>query len=270
MLALSIVCTYAIARFPNAAAGDYATIGAYATFIAYTKLGVGIVVAGLLGGLAIAVLSVFFYWAVFRRIEGQGYVAALLASIGIAMLSRNTLTYALGHDPLVFPVPLQRAFDWGGVYVQPTDAWLALMGAAVLAAVFALFHATSIGRQMRALADSRDLARASGIDVDRVLVAQWLVAGFIAAAAGVMLGIKSVIQPESGWTMLLAGFAAAILGGLTSLPGAVVGGLLIGVTQELSVNLVGGSYKLTVPFFVILGVLLVRPEGIFGRSRAAR
>jgi len=270
MLALSIVCTYSIARFPNAAAGDYATIGAYAAFYAYTKLAVGVIAAGLLGGLAVAVLSVAFYWMVFRRLEGRGYVAALLASIGIAILSRNVMTFVVGHDPVVFPIPLQRAINVGGVFIQPSDVALAIVSCVILGAVFGLFRFTAIGRQMRALADNQDLARTSGIVTGRVLVVQWLVAGFIAGATGVMLGIKSVIQPESGWSLLLASFAAAILGGLTNLPGAVIGGIIIGVAQELSVNVLGGSYKLGVPFVVILLVLLFRPSGLFGQLRVAR
>lgn len=270
MIALSVVCTYSIARFPNAAVGDYATLGAYAAYFAYTKAATGVVLAGLVGGVAIAVVSLVFYAAVFRPLEGRGYVAPLLASIGVAMLCRNVLTFFIGHDPLVFPIPLKRAFNLGGVLIQPTDLVVAGVCIATLGAVFALFHGTAIGRQMRAMADDSGLARTGGIRTHRVLVVQWAVAGFIAGLAGVLLGIKSVIQPESGWTILLAGFAAAILGGLTSLPGAVLGGLLIGVVQEVSVDLVGGSYKLMVPFIVILLVLLVRPAGLLGRQQATR
>lgn len=270
MIALSIACTYAIARFPNAAVGDYATLSAYAAYFVYAKAGLGVIAAGLVGGIAGAALSLFFYWAVFRHIDRVSYVAALLASIGIAMLTRNVLTFFIGHDPVVFPIPLARAFNLAGMLIQPTDLIVAGVCAGSLAVVFALFRFTSIGRQMRAMADNVELARTGGIKVTRVLVVQWTVAGLVAGIAGVLLGIKSVIQPESGWTILLAGFAAAILGGMTSLPGAVVGGILIGVVQEVSVNVVGGSYKLMVPFVVILLVLLLRPSGLFGRSEVTR
>lgn len=270
MIALSVVCTYSIARFPNAAVGDFATIGAYAAYFAFTKTAMGVVAAGLVGGVSVAILSLVVYGAVFRPLEGRGFVAPLLASIGVALLSRNVLTFYLGHDPIVFPIQLSRAFNLGGVMIQPTDLVVAGVCAATLLAVFALFRYTSIGRQMRAMADNTDLARTSGVRTHRVLIVQWVVAGFVAGMAGVLLGIKSVIQPESGWTILLAGFAAAILGGLTSLPGAVLGGIVIGVAQEVSVNLVGGSYKLMVPFVVILVVLLFRPAGLLGRYDPTR
>ena len=123
---------------------------------------------------------------------------------------------------------------------------------------------------MRAVADDRDLARVSGIRPERVMVALWLMAGAVAGLAGMMLGIKTVVAPEVGWEMLLPAFTAAILGGIGSAPGAVLAWLLLGVAQEVSTPFVGFSYKIAIAFLVMLGVLLMRPSGLFGRSESVR
>src|SRR5690606_14889019 len=117
-----------------------------------------------------------FYVLVFRRLAGRGFVAPLLASIGVAFLTRNVLALIAGHDPVVLPAPLMRAFNLGGFYIQPTDLGIAAASFVVLAMLSYLLYGTPIGREMRAIADDADLAQVSGIRIDRVLRAVWLVA----------------------------------------------------------------------------------------------
>jgi branched-chain amino acid transport system permease protein len=123
---------------------------------------------------------------------------------------------------------------------------------------------------MRAIADNADLARACGIRSGRVLIALWAVVGVLCALGGMMFGVKAVVMPELGWELLIPAFAAMILGGIGSPAGAVAGGVLLGIAAELSVPLVGPSYKIAVAFAVLLLVLLVRPHGLFGKAIAAR
>ena len=123
---------------------------------------------------------------------------------------------------------------------------------------------------MRAVADDPSLARVSGIAPARVMVALWALAGAVSAVAGVMLGIRTVITPDMGWEMLLPAFAAAILGGIGNPVGAVVAGILLGTVQELSTPWVGFTYKIAISFVVLLLVLLLRPQGLFGRVQGAR
>ncbi|MBX3578915.1 MAG: branched-chain amino acid ABC transporter permease [Rhizobiaceae bacterium] len=269
LVALAITLVYAIARFSNAATGDYLTFGAYVTKGAATWT--GSLAAGFVAGMvATALLSVFFYGWVFRRLLQRSHVIALVASIGVAFFIRHTMTLFTGHEPFVFDVPIVRAWNINGLLLQPTDVAVAVAGVASLGLVFALLHFTALGRHMRAVADNVDLARSSGIDTDRVMIALWLLIGAIAAIAGTLVGLKSVIHPEMGWDLLLPGFAAAILGGFASPIGAVVGGLVIGLTHELAAPFVGYSYKLAVSFLIILAFLLWRPGGLFGRVEEVR
>lgn len=269
LAALSITLVFGIARFPNAATGDAMTFGAYAALTAHKATG-----SILLGGLSALVMTglamLLAYWAVFRRLADRSVVALLVASIGVAFFIRAVLGVAFGHSQQVFQVPLSLPYVFGTIRITPLDLQLAVVAVVALAAVFALLYLTAIGRQMRAVADDRDLARVSGIRPGRVMVTLWLLAGGVAGVAGMMLGIKTIVTPEFGWEMLLPAFTAAILGGIGSPVGAVVAGLILGVAQEVSTPFVGFTYKIALAFVIMLAVLLIRPRGLFGRVESVR
>jgi branched-chain amino acid transport system permease protein len=266
---LAVTLVFGIARFPNAAAGDMMTAGAYGALYGHKATGL-LIAGGLTGALAGALIGLAAYWCVFRLLAGRAAVALLVASIGVAFLIRAALGLAFGHSQQVFQLPLTRPWRIEGVRVHPNDLTLAAVALATLAAVFALLHLTPIGRRMRAVADDPALARVSGVSPDRVMSALWLTAGAVTAVAGAILGVKTIVSPEIGWDMLLPAFAAAILGGIGNPAGAVVAGLIIGVTQELATPVIGFTYKLALAFLVILVVLLVRPRGLFGKLDAVR
>lgn len=266
---LAITLVFGIARFPNAATGDAMTLGAYAAFSAQMATG-----SLWLGGMAAIVVTaaVFLtaYLAVFRLLAERSVVALLVASIGVGFAIRSVIGLIFGQSQQVIPFPLSRSYVLGGLRIAPLDLKIAGVTILVLALVFGLLYLTPIGRQMRAVADNRDLARVSAIRSERVMVALWLLAGAIAGIAGMMLGIKTVVEPELGWQMLLPGFTVAIFGGIGSPIGAVLAGLLLGVVQEVSTPLVGFTYKIALAFVIMLLVLLVRPRGLFGRLESPR
>lgn len=268
--ALAVTLVFGIARFPNASAGDVITVGAYAGYGGQVISGGLIslaIAAGMLGAVAVSVL---FYWTVFRRLAGRSAVYPLIASIGVAFLVRSVLTFFLGYDQRVFDIPLTRAIPVGPVRIVPTDLYLAAGAVVALTVVFVVLHLTPIGRRMRAVADNPDLALASGISQQRVMVMMWILAGAASGLAGVLLGVKTVVIPEMGWDLLLPAFAATILGTIGNPVGAVVGSLIIGVAQEVSTPFVGFTYKIGIGFLVLLLVLLVRPQGIFAGAERVR
>jgi branched-chain amino acid transport system permease protein len=269
LAALAVTLVFGIARFPNAAAGDTMTAGAYAGFLAHGATGS----LALAGGAAMATagaVSLAGYLLVFRPLARRPVAALLVAAIGVAFVIRAALGLLFGHQQQVFQVPLAWPIEVMGLRIPPMDLTLAGVAGVSLAAAFGVLHLTSIGRQMRAVADDPDLARVSGIRPVRVMVALWLLAGAAAGIAGLMLGVKTVVSPEMGWEGLLSAFAAAILGGIGSPAGAVLAGLLLGVAQEVSTPYVGFTYKIALAFAVMLAVLLVRPRGLFGRVEGVR
>lgn len=267
--ALGITLVFGIARFANVAAGDMATLGAYAALVGATTG--GSMAFGYAAGLVIAAAAgAALHLLVFRRLEGRPSIAFLVSSIGVAFVIRAVIGFSFGHGQNVFPVPLTRPYIFGDIRVGVVDVQILAMTIAALAVAFGVLKLTAIGREMRAVADSVDLARISGIRAKRVMIALWVLVGALSAVSGFALGLKSVIIPEMGWETLLPAFAAAILGGLGSPVGAVIAGIVLGIVQEVATPYIGFSYKIALSFFVILAVLLWRPNGLFGRADLVR
>jgi branched-subunit amino acid ABC-type transport system permease component len=264
--ALALTLVMGVARFPNAGTGDYMTVSAYAGIGVQALGATSIILAGLGAIAAGAAISIVFYLWVFRALRGRPPVASLVASIGVAFFARSMLTLFVGHDQQTFNIPLVRAWNFGGVRLLPTDLYVAALALVAMALLFALLHLSPIGRQMRAIADNPDLARACGIRSGRVLLTLWAVVGALCALGGMMFGVKAVVSPELGWELLIPAFAAMILGGIGSPAGAVIGGMLLGIASELSVPFVGPSYKIAMAFLLLLLVLLLRPRGLFGKA----
>lgn len=268
--ALAVTLVFGIARFPNAATGDYMTFGAYMAVASQTLLHLSLVTSVALACLGAAVLSVLFYLWVFRPLAQRSPVASLIASIGVALAVRSSITFFAGQSQQTISVPLVRAWNFGGVRILPTDVYIGAIAIVALVLTFCLLHLTPLGRRMRAVSDNMDLARASGIDVGRVMTVLYVIVGLFSGLGGVLLGIKAIVLPELGWELLLPIFAAVILGGVGSPVGAICGMMVYSISQEIASLWVGASYKLVLAFFVLLLVLLVRPQGILGRIVAAR
>lgn len=269
LAALAVSLCFAVARFPNAATGDFMTLGAY-TGVAVQGW-TGSLLAGAVGAVAVvAAVSVASYGLIFRHFRGRSLVAPLIASIGLAFLLRSVLTFSVGFDQQSFQVPIARALIFGGVRIRPTDLWLAGFSAATLAAVLGVLFLTPVGRRMRAVADNPDLARTSGIRARPVMVTLWTLIGVCSAVGGVMLGLRTVVVPEMGWNVLLPAFAAAILGGVGNPAGAVLAGIGLGVAEAMSTPLVGFTYQSSIAFVVLIATLVLRPQGLLGRAEAVR
>lgn len=274
MLALGITLTFGVAKFPNASAGDLGMFGAYAGWIFQSltaSLAVfSLLVAGISAIVVSALLAVFFWWFVFKGLSKRPGVYSLIASIGVAFMLRSVITLFLGHDQQTYTAPLYRAFLVGPIRVIPMDLWIAAIAVIAMLCVFYILQRTSIGRRMRAIADNPQLAQASGIPAVRTMAVLWLISGGLAGLSGFLLGLKSVISPEMGWDFLLPAFAATILGTVGNPLGAVIGGILVGMAQELSTPFVGFTYKIAIGYVVMLLILLIRPGGIFSSRTRIR
>jgi branched-chain amino acid transport system permease protein len=270
LAALSINLVFAIARFPNAAAGDFLTIGAYNGILIQKGLGVSVLLAGLGSTIATAVCVMIIFRLAIKPLLGRSIVAPLLSSIGITLFVRYAISFFVEGEQYTFDVPIVRALNFGGVRILPIDLYVGAAALVTLAVVFLFLFKTPLGRQMRAVADNPNLARASGIRSNRVMLVLWLIVGAICGVGGVILGVKTVVVPDMGWNLLLPAFAAAVLGGVGSLSGSVIAGILLGVVQELSAPFVGFTYKLAISFVVLAAILIFRPQGFFGESERVR
>jgi branched-chain amino acid transport system permease protein len=282
--AIGVTLTYSILGFANFAHGEFVAFGAYATLVVASAIGAliagsdqligplsiswaviaaSVVAMGLTGAMALAL-----DFALFRRLRGKGAAISLvMASFGASMAIRALLEFAFTSRPAYFTRDLQIAMPVGlGLKITPDQIALLILTAAVLLATHALLTRTQIGRAMRAVAENPPLARVAGVNVDETIRVVWLIGGALAAASGVMLGLLVQIRPFMGFDLLLPMFAAAILGGIGSVPGAFLGALIIGLGEAATVQLFGAQWRGGVAFVVLIAVLLVRPSGLFGRS----
>jgi neutral amino acid transport system permease protein len=226
---------------------------------------------------ATAVLALALDFVLWKPLRARraGFMSLFLASIGLALVLRQALLLAAGPQPEAYRVDPYRVFVLGSVRIS--EAQLIAVATAVAAIlVIALFLArTTAGRVLRAMADDRSLAAVAGIDVGRATQLAWLVTGLLAGLGGVLAGlVEYSFDPNFGFQLLLPVFAAVVLGGIGSAYGALAGGLVLGVAQELSTwsGFAGGVnpvYKPVVAFVLLTLALLVRPQGFFGRARVA-
>lgn len=284
--AVGVTVAYALLRFANFAHGEFITWGAY---LALTALSFIVAVAGpgtpigpfsfgwpLLLALAAAVLgtavlALVVDWALFERLGQKGTAITLvIASFGAALALRNLLFFLYGGVPAYYSREIQIAIAlvprsvWGGLRVTPDQGFVLGLTLVLLVGLHLFLTRTTLGLSMRAMADNPALARVAGMDVRRVLRWTWVLGAGLAAIAGVFAGLTIQLRPTLGFDLLLPLFAAAILGGIGSVPGAVIGGLVIGLAESFAVPFIGAEYRAAVAFLILIAILLVRPTGLFG------
>ena len=261
--AIGFTAMFAVLRFPNFAVSGMATLGAFAGYLVYGA--VGSVVAALVVAFAAAgAVGLFFDKTAHLPLVKQGALPAAIASIASGLVLENVVRLGFGNDPRGYDRPIARDMRLGDLRISPQQ--LETMGIAlvVMLLVFAALGFTRIGKAMRASADNPELAALKGIRPQRVAAMASFVGMGLVGIGGMLLGLDSSIDPLTGTRILLSMFAAAVLGGLGSVPGAVLGAFLIGIAEELSVLVFGSPYRSAVGFFAILIMLSIRPRGLLG------
>ncbi|WP_192034993.1 branched-chain amino acid ABC transporter permease [Halomonas sp. YLGW01] len=266
MGAIGVSMIFGILRFAHFAHGDFMTLGAYIglTFIGVFGLSPWFALPAAMVGMA--VVGVGIDQVLYRRIRRTQPVILLIASFGMALILRSLIQLIWGSENQTYASGIQ--FPWrldvlGGLRIKPDHVWIVLISLGLVAAVHLFLTRTRMGKAMRAMSDNMDLALVSGIPAERVIMVTWLIGGALAAAAGVFLGIDTRLHPVMGWTTLLPVFAAAILGGIGRPYGAIVGGMIIGISMEMSTLFISAAYKPAVAFAIMVVMLIVRPQGIF-------
>ena len=261
--AIGFTAMFAVLRFPNFAVSGLATLGAFAGYLVYGA--VGSLVAALVVAFALAgVVGLFFDKTAHLPLVKQGALPAAIASIASGLVLENIIRLGFGNELRGYDRPIARDMRLGDLRVSPQQ--LETMGIAliIMLLVFAALAFTRIGKAMRASADNPELAALKGIRPQRVASMASFVGMGLVGIGGMLLGLDSSIDPLTGTRILLSMFAAAVLGGLGSVPGAVLGAFLIGIAEELSVIVVGSPYRSAVGFFAILIMLSIRPRGLLG------
>ncbi len=267
LVALGLALIYRSTRILNFAHGDITTAG---TFFAFMLLGINLHygLAFFLALLFGAALAMTFYFCVLipaqRREATQ--LGQIILTLGLGLILQGLTAYFGGTEIQSFPFPLSdtKIYSFGGVIISQLS--LGTLAAGLLASLFfyLLVQKTRLGLAMRATSENLPAAQTMGIPTRQILALSWGLAALLGVLAGLFLAPALLLDPFFMLEPFLKGFAAAILGGLNSLPGAIVGGLLLGVAESLAGGFISVAFKNTLAFLIIILVLLVRPEGLLG------
>jgi branched-chain amino acid transport system permease protein/neutral amino acid transport system permease protein len=262
--AIGFTAIYAMLRFPNFAIASHLTIGAFAGWA--VNVGLGLPAAAAVGAAFVVtgVAGVLNDEIVLKPLRPAGALTTAIAAVALTLVLENVVRFVFGNDLRGYDLPIRRDWQLGGLRVAPQQVHNFAVAVVAMAAVVLFLTFTRTGKAMRAVADNPALAAVKGIDADRVARLTNFVAMGLAGVGGVLVGLDTSIDPLTGFRVILSVFAAAVVGGLGSIPGAVVGALTIGVGEELSLLVLAPAYRSVVGFLAILLVLTLRPRGILG------
>ena len=294
---LGLTLVYGVLKFGNFAHGDTMMLGAYIAYFFLTghvarnaredieipwaldslpgavdgfadlSFGYGLIIAALLAAAVIAFLSIGLDRLVYRplRRRRSGIVIFAIASLGVAIIVRSVMFIFWGPDPRVYVEGIHKAQSYPFDIVLKTDQiFIFAVAVALTAATYLLLFNTKLGKAMRAMADNPDLARISGINTEQIIAWTWVFGGALVAVAGVLLAVQSQVNPLLGFVLLLPLFASTILGGIGNPVGALAGAMVVGIAQEVSIEIFAPAYKPGVAFVILILILLVRPRGLLG------
>lgn len=278
--AVGVSLIYGVLDIPNFAHGDMMTVSAFLGMVIIQFLPHGTPIGPFSFGyeLIVALVLVIVFGGVlgyvldivaFRRLRRLRRPAIMFAmtSLGAAFGIRSFVYLIWGADAIfVYPGRARPAIElFWGIRVRPDQLFILGVALLLIWLMYLLLEKTKMGKAMRATADNEDLARVTGIDTSRVVLFTWLIGGGLAAAAGLLYGVDSQLRAEMGWTLLLPLFASVILGTIGNAYGALVGGFIIGIVWQLSSAFISPTYGPGAAFVVMILVLLIRPEGLFGK-----
>jgi branched-chain amino acid transport system permease protein len=284
--AIGLTLVYGIIRFANFAHGDFLTAGAYIALFMVTGLlswigipdttfaslsfGWRMVIAFPFSMAAVGGVAIVLDRVIYQRLrrKGSGPVIFAMSSLGAAFIIRMIVFIIWGADSLFYrPGMLRPALELPlGVKIRPDQILMLLVVLFLVGLLHLFLQRTKMGKAMRATADNMELALISGIDTERIIIWTWGIGGALAAAGGILYGIDVQLHPHMGWNFLIPLFAATILGSIGNMYGALIGGLTIGIAQQVSTAFLLPTYKLAVAFVIMILILLIRPQGIFGKG----
>ncbi len=285
--AIGLTLVFGIIRFANFAHGDLMTTGAYVTLFMVTgvlswigvpdatfgslSFGWRMLIAFPVSMFVVGCVAIAADRILYRKLRNNKSSPVMLAmsSLGVAFIIRMLILIFWGADSLFYRPGLMRpALQLPlGVKIRPDQILILIVVFSLVTLLHPYLQKTKMGKAMRATADNTELALVSGIDTERVIILTWGIGGALAAAGGILYGIDVQVHAYMGWNFLIPLFAATILGTIGNMWGALVGGLVIGVTQQVSTAFLLSTYKPAVAFMLMILILLIRPKGIFGGKK---
>ncbi len=269
LIALGYTMVYGIIMLINFAHGDIMMVGAFVGFYSITLLGTNIVMAMLFAMLACAVLGVLIEKIAYRPLRKSTRIAALITAIGMSLFLEYMTIFLIGPQQKVFPHSAfpHKEYDLMGLLITNKDIFIIVSAVVLMLILQYIIKMTKTGKAMRAVSVDREAAVLMGISVDKTISITFAIGSALAAAAGVMVGVYyNTINPLMGIIPGLKAFVAAVLGGIGVIPGAMVGGFVMGILETFVSGYGSSLYRDAVAFGVLVLILLIKPTGLFGKD----
>ncbi|TPW02011.1 MAG: branched-chain amino acid ABC transporter permease [bacterium] len=274
LIALGYTMVYGVLRLINFAHGDVYMVGAMAGFYLTRWLGWGreadslhFILILMASMLICGLLGFLIERAAYRPLRNRSKLTALITAIGVSLLLENGGQF--GADPKFFPTLIENKpiFQSGGLIITNIQFIIIVVSLVLMAALQYIIFQTRIGRAMRAVSFSHDASRLMGIDIDAVISWTFIVGSMLAAAAGILVGLSNPkIEPLMGLLPGLKAFVAAVLGGVGNIPGAVLGALILGISETMVSGYISSTYRDAIAFVLLVVILLFKPAGLLGKA----
>ena len=266
LMGIAMVIIYKTSEVPNFAQGEMALISSYLAFMLLDQLGYPYHLA-FPGALLFSILlGCFLEFAVLRRAKEPNILGLIVITIGIEMVLLGLVSWKFGADPQTMPFPISPwdSLVMGDVFISHLELLTLAAALLIMVILFLFFRFSKLGVAMKATQQNLVAAQIMGIRTNRIMMITWGVSAMVGCVAGLLIS-PITMQPFMMWDPLLKGFAAAVMGGMTSLPGAVFGAYLLGITENLFGGYVSIEFKSSVAFAIIVLVLCIKPSGLFAR-----
>jgi len=268
--AIALSLTYGVLNFANFSIGALITAGAYFAYFYNVDLGLHVLVSVALAGVSLSILAIVIERLVYRPLGDADHITLLVGSMGVAFVLENVIRLIYGADVRTLDITVSRPIIWNDLRLNNEQLVIVAVAVAAFVAVALVLKKTSLGRAMRATSDNPSLAEARGVNRRRIINWTWALSGTLAALAGALVAMDATVEPLIGTNYLISVFAATIVGGIGNPLGAMAGGLLIGIVEELSTLAFPTTYRQGVSFLILVAMLFLRPHGILGQAKIKR
>ncbi len=277
LIAVGYTMVYGIIQLINFAHGEIFMFGAYFAFLCVTVFKLSFWLALPISMLLCALMGMLIDFIAYRPLRNAPRLSALITAIGVSLVLQNLARMIWGAKWRPFPDEAKPSFLTanaislpGGAHLSFLDLFIIVLAVGLMIGLNRMIYLTKIGKAMRACAQNKVAANLMGINTNRVISVTFAIGSALGAVAGVMVGLREVIEPTMGYYKGVAAFAAAVLGGIGNMTGAMLGGIVLGIAEALGAGYISSEYRVAISYIIMILVIIFRPSGLLGKSTATR